>query len=271
MDEGEFQLFPARGPAALIVQGQSERAFGRHHHDEYGMGVMEAGGHRSASGRGQVEAFPGDLITVNPGEVHDGHPIGGAARRWRMLYVAPSVIADAWSDRDGVRPADFEFKAPVAHDSRSARRLSELIGRCSTSATAPDPLRIDELFVSLLARLGSGRASAASRTHTAPSAIRRALDLIGDQPDRSHSLAELARATGLDRFQVLRGIRRATGLTPHAYLVQRRLGLARSLLTGGTPIAAVAADSGFSDQSHLNRAFVRTFGYTPGAYARAFR
>lgn len=270
MDAGEFQLFPARGPAALIVHGQSARVFGRHHHDEYGMGVMEAGGHRSASGRGQVEASRGDLITVNPGEVHDGQPIGGAPRRWRMLYIVPSVVSNVWSDRDGVRPADFEFQAPVAHDRLSARRLSELIGRCSTAA-ALDLLRIDEIFVSLLARPGPDQANVAQRPQAAPSAIRRALDLIGDQPARPHSLVDLARVTGLDRFQVLRGVRRATGLTPHAYLVQRRLGLARSLLAGGTPIAAAAADSGFSDQSHLSRAFVRTFGYTPGAYARAFR
>jgi AraC-like DNA-binding protein len=49
------------------------------------------------------------------------------------------------------------------------------------------------------------------------------------------TLSDLARSCGLSRFQVLRGFARSTGLTPHAYLVQRRIQLARRLIAGGTP------------------------------------
>ena len=60
-------------------------------------------------------------------------------------------------------------------------------------------------------------------------------------------------------------------MTPHAYLVQRRLALARSLLDAGRPIADAAAAAGFADQAHLTRAFRRSLGYTPAAYAGARR
>jgi AraC-like DNA-binding protein len=46
------------------------------------------------------------------------------------------------------------------------------------------------------------------------------------------------------------------------------LNRARRLLRAGEPIAAVAAETGFADQSHLGRLFRRTFGTTPGAYCR---
>ena len=59
------------------------------------------------------------------------------------------------------------------------------------------------------------------------------------------------------------------GMTPHAYLVQRRLALARSLLAGGQSIAEAATAAGFADQAHLTRVFRRCLGYTPAAYARA--
>ena len=43
-----------------------------------------------------MEAFAGGVITVNPGEMHDGIPAGGCVRHWRMLYFDPAcLVADA--------------------------------------------------------------------------------------------------------------------------------------------------------------------------------
>ncbi|HTN99015.1 MAG TPA: helix-turn-helix transcriptional regulator, partial [Nordella sp.] len=74
---------------------------------------------------------------------------------------------------------------------------------------------------------------------------------------------------GLSKFQLLRGFCKATGLTPHAYLVQRRVALARTLIAGRLPLAEAALTAGFADQSHMTRLFVRTYGVSPGLYAEA--
>jgi len=80
------------------------------------------------------------------------------------------------------------------------------------------------------------------------------------------SLDELAALSGISRFQLLRGFARETGITPHAYLVQRRVRLARQLLADGQTPAQAAIQAGFADQSHMTRAFVRQLGITPGRY-----
>src|SRR5690606_36648693 len=66
------------GPVAGVhaVLTHSARGFGRHWHDSFGFGVMDEGAHRTASGRGPVLATAGRLIATNPGEVHDGVPVG---------------------------------------------------------------------------------------------------------------------------------------------------------------------------------------------------
>ncbi len=92
---------------------------------------------------------------------------------------------------------------------------------------------------------------------------------IDDAPARPISLADLARESGLSRFQLVRAFARATGLTPHAYLMQRRIDLARRLIADRTPLAEAAAASGFADQAHMTRLFVRNYGVAPGAYAAA--
>jgi AraC-like DNA-binding protein len=83
------------------------------------------------------------------------------------------------------------------------------------------------------------------------------------------SLSELAALSGVSRFQLLRGFAREMGITPHAYLVQRRVRLARRLLAAGRTPAQAAAQAGFADQSHMTRAFVRQLGITPARYQTA--
>jgi AraC-like DNA-binding protein len=79
----------------------------------------------------------------------------------------------------------------------------------------------------------------------------------------------LAALAGVSRFQLLRAFRRETGITPHAYLIQRRVSAARRLLAAGEIPAQAAAAAGFSDQSHMTRAFVRYLGVTPARYRAA--
>jgi AraC-like DNA-binding protein len=51
--------------------------------------------------------------------------------------------------------------------------------------------------------------------------------------------------------------------------MQRRIDRARRLIAGRTPLAEAAVASGFADQSHMTRVFVRKYGVSPGLYADA--
>jgi AraC-like DNA-binding protein len=75
----------------------------------------------------------------------------------------------------------------------------------------------------------------------------------------------------MSRFQLLRSFAHEVGLPPHAYRMQRRVELARTLIADGTALADAAISAGFSDQSHKTRAFVRLLGVTPAGYAVSVR
>ncbi|GKQ50599.1 AraC family transcriptional regulator [Bradyrhizobium sp. Ce-3] len=81
-------------------------------------------------------------------------------------------------------------------------------------------------------------------------------------------IGTIAAGFGRSREGFSRMVRREFGVAPHAFRQLARLNRARGLLRAGEPVAAVAADAGFSDQSHLTRLFRRTFGTTPGVYWR---
>jgi AraC-like DNA-binding protein len=249
------------------VEADTAHRFGRHTHEQFGIGLIERGAQRSASGRGVVEANVGDLISVNPGEVHDGAPLGHGGRAWRMLYFEPSLIAEAAKGLDVAGEAGYEFTHPVIHDTRLAEDFRALYPALTATPDGDgDALHTEELLLTLLRRLTERRIREPAAI---PGAIALVREMIDDDPAAPQTLATLADAAGLSRFQLLRGFKRGTGLTPHAYLMQRRLHLARRLLTGGLSAAETASASGFCDQSHLTRHFLRSFGLAPGAYAQA--
>lgn len=261
--QGQFRIKRCAIAGVEAVEADTNYSFGRHTHDQFGVGIILRGAQKSASGRGPVEAGPGDIITVNPGEVHDGHPYDAGGRAWRMLYLDPDVVAAAKRDIDEDALGDFEFSAPVFRDAAAARRWARLYDAMTRSKQTLGP---ESALLDLVASWMHIRPpSKATR------AIRHAQALIDDDPCALITLSDLAAVSGLSRFQVLRAFAAATGATPHAYLLQRRLAAARRLIACGNFLADAATASGFADQSHLTRCFVRAYGMTPGAYAKAFR
>lgn len=256
---------PCKQPGIEAMVADTSCTFARHTHDDFGIGLIHRGAQKSLSGRGLVEAGPGDVITVNPGEVHDGTPFDETGRAWRMLYLHPSLVADVGQDVLG-HARQVEFSQPHIAD----RRLSQGFANAFIATVSPDseasPLAWEQSLILLLSGLLQPRLL---ESCAIPAGIVRAREQLDDAPLKAPTLAQLAETAELSRYQLLRAFTRATGLTPHAYLTQRRLQQARRLILGGMSLVESAAASGFADQSHLTRLFKRTYGYPPGAYAKA--
>ena len=253
-------------PGVLAISIDSAQAFPRHAHDTYGIGRIRRGAQRSWSAAGWVEAGPGDLVMVNPGEVHDGRPIDDLGRHWQMLYLDPGLVEAAAAETlPGGRPPPLW--RPVARDAQLAAAFEWWHARLAADAGA---LACDEAQLALLATVFARHGAAVAPRPESPS-IARARQRLDDDPANDPGLAALAGEAGLSRFQLLRAFARELDMTPHAYLVQRRLAVARSLLDAGETIADAAAAAGFADQAHLTRLFRRSLGFTPAAYARSRR
>jgi AraC-like DNA-binding protein len=84
-------------------------------------------------------------------------------------------------------------------------------------------------------------------------------------------VADLAEKAGLSSSQLHREFARLFGITPNQYIREVRVGVARHLLeTTQQPVATIAFETGFYDQSHLTRQFKTSTGITPTEYRRTY-
>ena len=103
-----------------------------------------------------------------------------------------------------------------------------------------------------------------------PKALKRVKERIEDELGCVLSLDALAEESGYSRTHFLRMFRSATGLTPHQYVLARRVRRAQDLLQRTqAPLAEVAVECGFSSQSHMTDVFRTRVGVTPFEHRRS--
>lgn len=244
----------------------SGHPFGLHTHTTYSLSVTLRGATTLVWRGGRRPAPAGTLVFVPPGVVHACNPLPGGTLEYVLFAFAPdwfeARLASAGLHRAGIvlRPAVLDRVPAVREFVELGRAL--LAGRVRPE----NKVRLlDAALRPFLNRLGEGVLAGEDSP-----AVHRAAGLaaahLARRPASRIALSELARVSGVTPCHLARVFRRVHAMTPHAYQNQLRVELAKTLLARGLPIAQVAVQAGFSDQSHLNRVFRRYAGATPGQY-----
>jgi len=130
-------------------------------------------------------------------------------------------------------------------------------------------LAIDGAMMLLVAELVRAQIDGA---RARPRWLRRVEEALEASIASPPSVEELAAIAGVHPTHLLRTFRRYEGTTISNFVRQRRIQRARvEVAQAKRPLAMIALDAGFADQSHFTRVFRQTFGETPGQYARALR
>jgi AraC family transcriptional regulator len=151
-------------------------------------------------------------------------------------------------------------------------RLAGVMLSALRDPAPPGRLLLDSLAVSftlhLAERYGDLRRPVIRKGALAPWQERRAKALIAADLRGDLSLADVAAECRLSLAHFSRAFKVSTGETPHGFLQARRIDRAKQLLRGAQPLAEIAVEAGFADQSHFTRTFRRLTGAPPGAWRR---
>jgi AraC-like DNA-binding protein len=126
--------------------------------------------------------------------------------------------------------------------------------------------------LALLARLVRSTSTVRTATGegTVPVRLERAREFIDAHFSRALPLTEIASVAGLHPSSIARAFKRRYDVTPWQYQRRRQIAWVKAeLLRGDRPISVIAHEAGFSDHSHLTRAFRMAEGVVPSSVKRA--
>jgi AraC-like DNA-binding protein len=246
-----------------------QHAYPRHSHDYYVISLI-AGGRQSFTHKGtKYRTPPGGLILINPGVVHTGEAADTRGFELRALYPSLSLMETAAEELTGHRTLPFFKEVLVEHPwnnhvSSLHQALLEGAGMLESES------RLLWLMAQIIKRYAD-TGSRESRLGKEKKAIRQARQYIEDHFAENVSLQSLAEHVSLSPYYLLRAFRTEIGMPPYAYLESVRIWHTQRLIRAGLPLAEVAAEAGFSSQSHMTRQFKKIIGVTPGQYAQHIR
>lgn len=248
-------------------------SFPKHSHDYYAFGTVLNGAERFTTRGTNYVAARGQLLMMNPMQVHDGSSASDDGYQYQIMFIDPKVFGDLVTEISPKRSGLPFFGSCVVNDPELHLQLQGLhrLFRPNDhgSKSSNSLLERDSQLLYSAARLALRHAEAPPYLYQPGSEdkrVRAVIDYMAAHLDSNISLDDLAMITGLSRFHLLRVFRAATGLPPHTYFNHMRLRRAKRLLFDGTSIADAAAATGFADQSHLNRHFKAMWGVSPGAF-----
>ena len=235
----------------------ADHAYPPHTHDVWTLFIVDDGAIRyELDGRPHVADR--SMVTILPPHVvHDGRPATDGGFRKRVLYLEVDTV--------GEHLVGAAVDRPVVLDEHLRRHLSRLH---DVLACPDDTLEAETRLASVTTRIAAALgppATTPDRAHPSDAAeeLRAYLDARLFEPV---TLASVATVLGATTTQLARAFSATFGIPPHAYVLGRRLEVARCRILDGQPLADVAAETGFCDQAHLTRRFRQLLGTTPGRF-----
>lgn len=136
-----------------------------------------------------------------------------------------------------------------------------------------DKILVESLGTALCIRLARhfvGRLPLPTSKGLSPERLQRVRDYVEAHLDDDLSLTVLAEVACLSPYHFSRSFKQAVGIGPQRYVMRRRIDRAKTLMRRtNQPLASIAAEVGFNDQSHLTSIFRRETGTTPGRFRTA--
>lgn len=230
-------------------------------------------GERWMDGRlGREIRYPGDIAVIPMGTSHRCN--WSTSVEFTVLAIEPALLQQIGQDLTKGDAIELVPQFMNRRDGLIQGIFAALRSELGASQWGRD-LLIDSLrttlAVHLLRHYCTSQPGLIKSSHgLSKSVLRQVTDYINENLHQNLQVVELSGLAQISPYHFLRQFKQTVGMTPHQYILQRRLERAKYLLQySELSISTIAARTGFSDQSHLTRCFKRRFGVTPGQFSQS--
>ncbi|HLZ66680.1 MAG TPA: AraC family transcriptional regulator [Aliidongia sp.] len=235
----------------------------------------------------QVHLTSGSQIVI-PSTILAGHVLlqspTAEVRRGRFdsgyhvlrIYLPADMIAESYEEATGrAAPKDLALFDPYVTSDQVLENLARSLINVETAGGIFGPTFVDGVGMALAARLVALSLSRepSSEKSSSPLAKWRLKKVVAYLEEHFHEplyLSDLSTVAGLSQSHFTRQFRLATGFTPNAYILKRRIEAAQNLLLDREkPIAWIALEVGFPDQARFSSIFKKVVGASPRQWRAA--
>lgn len=231
-----------------------------HFHETYSIGIVTWGAHHYKKGSVEKTVVAGETRIVAPYELHETLP-----GEWEYLHfdIAPQLFLNFIQDLEqNYKLQSLSFSPTFQHETLLTTGL-----QLHQAIQHDEQLEVEQAFsdFSTLLLHCSDSLNLISNISLDNVKLGRAIEYIftfWDDPNLS--VEEIAREVRFSTYYFARSFRKAFAITPHKYIQSLRVERAKHrIISSNDPLAQIAVECGFSDQSHMNRVFKRIMGITP--------
>jgi AraC-like DNA-binding protein len=250
---------------ARSIEDGREACYAKHSHETFSIGAVTGGRSVYLNRHAREWIGAGAVVMMNPDDVHACNPVAGERWAYRMLHVDVAWLTRLQHDLGfSANHAFRAFSQIMTLDEALFDGLNQLYAILVDGDA--DTLRKESAAITFFSEVQHRLNPSALADHDASRQLTRAAEFIAENCTRSLKLEDVCEAAELSASHLIRAFKQRYGMTPHAYLINRRIQFSRAQLRRGRVIADVALDAGFADQAHLQRTFKRLVAATPGQY-----
>ena len=251
------------------VQDGRKVSYAPHSHQQWSVGAILAGQSEFRCEARLYDVKQGALVLMNPEQVHACNPRQGSAWAYYMLHLDKDWLA-GFLQQAGVRTQAIWADTKIDTLTEPAL-FTDFVAVAQLLMSADSVLlekeqRLKSYLVRLFLKLDQH--SQQSEHVLAPNPLYLVADYLSEHCDEDRAIESISAEFGYSPGYLVRAFKRHFHITPHAYRLNRRVQLGQQALKQGEAIAAVAQNTGFSDQAHFQRVFKQRVAATPDQYRR---
>jgi AraC family transcriptional regulator len=272
MDTDLVKLFV--NPQFSVAHAVRSSALGPHAHSEHAISYYFGGRSQCRIGAQVLEFRAGHVALLNPGEAHEDL---ADERDYLMILIKQAFLVELLQGIGCDTPELPCFLVPKLENDGPIQRICEAIcAEGDSSEFGREVLLrslVTELGIHLLRRFLTSSCTSEdvdTARHIPRWQVRRALEYLRETYTQEFSLDRVSAAAQLSKYHLERVFKKATGLRLHNYVVMLRVERAKEILARTSrPIADIALELGFADQSHFSNVFKQATGLSPRSYRLA--
>ena len=250
--------------ARAIADGRKV-CYARHSHEIFSIGAITSGCCTYLHEKTSHSISAGTVVLMNPGDVHACNPVEDQLWSYVMLYVDAQWLAGI---QQGFTEETGGMIQPIASTHTQSTALFHGLTGLYAQLVNPhlEVLAKHEAAILFFTAMQQALGSSVALRKPVNVRVERAAEYIDEHFLRTIRLQDICTAASLSEAYLIRAFEQRYHMTPHAYLINRRIQHAQAQLREGALIADIAQQTGFADQAHFQRVFKKYLAATPGQY-----